>query len=175
MNRQEKAQVIERLHERAGRATFAVVTDFKGLSVEEMTQLRAKLREVNVDYQVVKNTLARRAIKDTELEPLVDHFKENCAIALGYDEPVDMAKALADFAKAMKKKKFKLKLGCLEGKILDEEGVKAISKLPSRPELLGMMLGTMNAVPTNFVSLLANVPRGLLNVLTAVKDQKENA
>ena len=173
MNRQEKAQIIERLREKAGRASIAVVTDFKGLSVEQVTGLRAKLREVGVDYQVVKNTLARIAVNETDCAVLADQFKENCAIALGYDEPVEMAKTLADFAKVTKK--FELKFGCLEGKYLDADGIKELAKLPSKPELLSSMLGTMNAVPTNFVSLMANIPRGLLNCLNGIKEQKEAA
>lgn len=173
VNRQEKAQIIEQLKEKAERASIAIVTDFKGLGVEEFTELRANLRKVGVDCQVVKNTLARLAFTGTDHEVLADKFKENCAIVTGYEDPVAAAKAVADFAKGSKA--FDMRFASLEGKYLDEDGVKALSKLPSKEELLGKTLGTMNAVPTNFVSLLANVPRGLLNVLSAVKDQKEAA
>lgn len=173
MNRQEKAQIIERLHERVGKAGIAVVTDFKGMTVEELTDLRVKLRESGMDYQVVRNTLARLALKDTSHEILADKLKENCAIALGYDEPVSLAKVLTEFAKTSKK--FELRYGALDGKFIDAEGLKALSKLPGKQELLGMLLGTMNAVPTNFVGVLANVIRSFLYALTAIKDQKEAA
>ncbi|GAB7023654.1 50S ribosomal protein L10 [Salidesulfovibrio brasiliensis] len=173
MNRQEKAQIIENLKERASKASIAVVTDFKGLSVEEMDSLRDKLFEVDVDYQVVKNTLARLALEGTDHENLSEHFKENCAIALGYDDPVACAKALADYQKTSKK--FALKFGSLEGKFLDETAVKELAKMPSKPELLSSMLGTMQAVPRNFVCLFANVQRKLLWALTAIKDQQEAA
>jgi large subunit ribosomal protein L10 len=173
MNRQEKAQIIEQLHEKAARASIAVVTDFKGLSVEEITQLRAKCYEVGVDYQVVKNTLARLALKDTDHGELSEHLKENCAIALGYDDPVALAKALADFDKT--NKKFALRFGSLEGKFLDSDGVKELAKMPSKPELLSSVLGTMQAVPRNFVCLFANIERKFLYALTAIKDQKEAA
>ncbi len=173
MNRQEKAQIIEQLNDKAGRASIAIVTDFKGVNVEDITVLRSKLREAGVDYQVVKNSLARLAFEGTEHSVLADMFKENCAVAVGYEDPVAAAKAVAEFAKD--NKNFEIRFGSLEGKYLDVDGVKALSKLPSKDELLGKALGTMNAVPTNFVSLLANVPRGLLNVLNAVKDQKDAA
>ena len=173
MNRQEKARIIEQLNLKAERASIAIVADFKGLDVESFTELRASLREVGVDCQVVKNTLARLAFKDTDHSVLADEFKENCAIVTGYEDPVAAAKAVADFAKGSKS--FKMRFASLEGKYLDESGVTTLSKLPSKEELLGKTLGTMNAVPTNFVSLLANVPRGLLNILSAVKDQKEAA
>nr|WP_321256226.1 50S ribosomal protein L10 [uncultured Pseudodesulfovibrio sp.] len=173
MKRQEKAQIIEQLHEKASRASIAVVTDFKGLSVEEMTILRAKCFEVGVDYQVVKNTLARLALKDTEHGELSEHMKENCAVALGYDDPVALAKALADFGK--ENKKFSMRFGTLEGQFLDSDGVKELSKMPSKPELLSSVLGTMQAVPRNFVCLFANIERKFLYALTAIKDQKEAA
>ena len=173
MNRQEKAQIVSELSEKASRASVAIVTDFKGLTVEHVTELRAKLRDAGVDYQVVKNTLARLAVKDTDHGILAEHFKENCAIALGYDDPVALAKVLADYAKT--NKKFAMKFGSLEGKYLDDEAVKELSRLPSKPEMLAKLLGTMNAVPTNFVGLLANVPRNFLYALNAIKDQKEAA
>ncbi|MDD3312677.1 50S ribosomal protein L10 [Pseudodesulfovibrio sp.] len=173
MNRQEKAQIIEQLHEKAARASIAVVTDFKGLTVEELTVLRAKFYEFGVDYQVVKNTLARLALKDTEHGGLSEHFKENCAVALGYEDPVALAKVLADYDRT--NKKFAIRFGSLEGKFLDSDGVKELAKMPSKPELLSSVLGTMQAVPRNFVCLFANIERKLLWALSAIKDQKEAA
>lgn len=173
MNRQEKAQIIEGLKEKASKASIAVVTDFKGMTVEEMDSLRDKLFEVDVDYQVVKNTLARLALEGTDHAHLSEHFKENCAVALGYDDPVACAKVVANFAKDSKQ--FDLKFASLEGQYLDETAVKELAKMPSRPELLSSMLGTMQAVPRNFVCLFANVQRKLLWALTAIKDQQEAA
>jgi large subunit ribosomal protein L10 len=171
--REEKAEIIERIKDRAGRASIAVVTDFKGLTVEEVTGLRVKLRESGVDYQVVKNTLARIALTDGPHDSIKDKFKEQCAVAFGYEDPVAAAKALVDYAKA--NKKFVIRFASLQGKVIDENGIKALSTMPSKPQLLAQVLGTMNAVPTNFVSVLANVMRGMLNVLTALKDKKEAA
>lgn len=171
--REQKAGIIERLKDRADRASIAVVTDFKGLTVEEVTNLRVKLRASGVDYQVVKNTLARIALTDGPHDTIKERFKEQCAIAFGYEDPVAAAKALVDYAKA--NKKFVIRFASLQGKVIDEEGLKALSTLPSKPQLLAQVLGTMNAVPTNFVSVLANVMRSMLNVLTALKDKKEAA
>ena len=173
MLKARKSEIIEELRAKADRAGIAVVTDFKGLKAEELTDLRVKLRTAGVDYQVVKNTLARKAVKGGTHDALADHFKENCAVAFGYDDPVLTAKVLVDYAKTSKK--FSVKLASLSGKVIDAAGVAELSKLPSKPELLAMTLGTMNAVPTNFVSLFANVIRGALYALTAIKEKKEAA
>ena len=173
MNKAEKAAIVEQLKAKADQACVAVVTDFQGLKVEQMTDLRVKLRAGNVDFQVVKNTLARIAFKDGPHDVLADKFKDCCAIAFGNDDPVVVAKTLADFAKATKK--FEIRYGSLEGKFLDDAELSALAKLPGKEELLAKTLGTMNAVPTNFVGLFANILRGMLYALTAIKDQKEAA
>lgn len=171
MNREEKSQIIGQIKERADKASIALVTDFKGLSAEEITDLRAKIREAGAEYQVVKNTLARIGVADTDHDILKEHFKDNCAVAFGYDDPVALAKAVSDYAKTSKT--FALKYGSLEGKFLSEADLKALADLPSKDQLLGKLLGTMNAVPTNFVGLFANLLRNFLYALNAIKDQKE--
>lgn len=171
MNRAEKAKIIEQLKERADKASITLVSDFKGLKVEDLNALRVKLRESGVDYQVVKNTLARIALEETRHDVIRDSFKDCCALAFGYDDPVLAAKVLADFAK--QNKKFSLRFASLEGKFLDEQAIQELSKLPGREELLAKLLGTMNAVPTNFVGLFANMLRNMLYALNAIKEQKE--
>ncbi len=173
MNRSEKAQIIDQIKAKADRASICVVTDFKGIKVEEMTDLRVQLRKAGVDYAVVKNTLARIAMSGGVHEPLGGKLKENNAIAFGYEDPVAAAKALVEYAKT--NKKFSVHFASLEGKHLSDAQIQDLARLPGKQQLIGMVLGTMNAVPTNFVSLLANVPRGLLNVLTALKDKKAEA
>ena len=171
MNRDEKAVIIKSIREKAQRACIAVVTDFKGLTVEEMTVLRSMLRDNNVEYQVVKNTLARIAFEESPHDVIKDKFKECCAVAFGFDDPVVAAKVLVDFEK--KSKKFQTRFASLEGKYLEAASLKALSELPGREELLAKTLGTMNAVPTNFVCLFANMIRGMLNALNGIKEQKE--
>ena len=173
MNRSGKAAIIEAVKARADKASFAVITDFKGMTVEELTNLRVSLRNAGGEYLVVKNTLARIALTDGTHDAIKDKFHDNCGVAFGFDDPVAVAKALSDFAK--QSKLFELRCASLDGKALDAAQIDALAKLPGREQLLGHLLGTMNAVPTNFVSLFANVLRGLLYALKGIEDQKANA
>lgn len=172
MNRAEKAKVIEDLQQRVQNAGITLVTDFRGLKVNELEELRQKLRENNIDYQVVKNTLARIAFKDSPHQVLQDEFNDCCGIAFGYDDPVVAAKLVSEFAK--KNKKFGLRFASYEGQLLSEESIVELSKLPGREELLAKLLSTCNAVPTQFVGLFANLLRNMLYALNAIKEQKEN-
>ena len=173
MNRSGKAVIIEAVKARADKASFAVITDFKGMTVEELTNLRVSLRNAGGEYLVVKNTLARIALTDGTHNAIKDNFHDNCGVAFGFDDPVAVAKALSDFAK--QSKLFELRCASLDGKAMDAAQIDALAKLPSKEQLLGHLLGTMNAVPTNFVSLFANVVRGLLYALKGIEDQKANA
>ncbi len=170
MNRSEKATIIEAIKAKANKASIAVVTDFKGMPVEEMTRLRVKLRENNADLCVVKNTLAQLALTDGPHDVIKDKFRDNCAIALGHEDPVAVAKVLSEFIKTSKT--LQVRHGSLEGKFLSQVQLEALSKLPGKQELLAQVLGTMNAVPTNFVSLFANMLRGLLYALKAIEEKK---
>jgi large subunit ribosomal protein L10 len=171
VNRTEKKQVIDQLNERVNQASIALVTDFRGLKVEEMETLRTRLRQEGVHYQVVKNTLARLALEETPHAVIKDEFKDCCALALGYDDPVVAAKVLSKFAK--ENKKFSLRFASYAGKTLTAEDIEELSKLPGREELLAKMLGTMNAVPGNFVGLFGNLLRNMLYALNGIKEQKE--
>ena len=173
MNRSEKAAVIEAIKAKASSASFAVVTDFKGMTVEELTNLRVSLRKAGGEYLVVKNTLARIAFTESTHDVIKDKFHDNCGIAFGFEDPVAVAKAVSDFAK--QSKLFKLSCASLDGKEMTPEQVDALAKLPSKEQLLAQLLGTMNAVPTQFVSLFANIQRGLLYALKAIEEQKKAA
>jgi large subunit ribosomal protein L10 len=168
-----KQQITEDLHDRFARSAIIVLTDYKGLDVTSINELRRKLREANIEYQVVKNTLLVRAAEDTEIALIKDHFKGPSAVAISYDDPVAPAKVLTQFAK--ENDKLEIKVGVLNGKVLDVQAIKALAMLPSREVMLAHVLSTINAVPTSFVRVLAEVPRSMLNVLTAIKDQKEAA
>ena len=173
MDRSGKAAIIEAVKARANEASFAVITDFKGMTVEELTNLRVGLRKAGGEYHVVKNTLARIALTGGTHDVIKDKFHENCGVAFGFDDPVAVAKALSDFAK--QSKLFQIRSASLNGKPLAAEQVDALAKLPNKEQLLGQLLGTMNAVPTNFVSLFANILRGLLYALKAIEEQKAKA
>lgn len=173
MNKSEKAVIIEAIRDKSEQASFAAITDFKGMTVEELTGLRVKLREAGGEYHVVKNTLGRIALTDGKHDAIRDKFHENCALAFAFDDPVQVAKALSDFAK--QSKLFQLRCASLDGKAMTAEQIDALAKLPNREQLLGQLLGTMNAVPTNFVSLFANIIRGLLYALKAIEEKKASA
>ena len=170
MNRSQKAAAIAQIKAKAETASIAVVTEFKGMTVEELTRLRVKVRESGGECLVVKNTLARIAFTDGAHDSIKDMFKENCAIVLGFADPVAVAKAVTEFAKTSKL--YEVRHGSLEGKVLSAAQVDDLAKLPSKEQLLGQLLGTMNAVPTSFVSLFANMVRPLLYALKAIEEKK---
>ena len=170
MNKSEKAASIEQVRSRAAEASIVVVTDFKGMSVEELTALRVKIRQAGGEYYVVKNTLARIALSDTTHAVISGNFKENCAIALGFSDPVAVAKAVSDFAKDSKL--FGVRCGSLEGKALSQSDVDALAKMPSKEQLIAQALGTMNQIPTGLVSLMANMIRPLLYALKDLESKK---
>ncbi|MFH1058336.1 MAG: 50S ribosomal protein L10 [Pseudomonadota bacterium] len=173
MNRSEKQVVVDAMAERLGRAKACVLTNFTGLKVEQMTDLRQKLRENSLEYVVVKNTLLKRAGEGSSAALLADELTGPNGLAISYGDPVALAKTLVDFAKA--NPKLELRSGVLEGKLISAAQVADLAKMPSREQLLAMLLGAMNGVPRNLVSVLAAVPRSLLNALNAIKDQKAEA
>jgi large subunit ribosomal protein L10 len=123
-----------------------------------MNDLRRRLRAEAVEYQVVKNSLLVRAADDTEAALIKAHFKGPSAIAISYEDPVAPAKVLTQFAK--ENDKLEIKVGVLNGKVLDVNAIKALAALPSREVLLAQLLATLNSVPTSFVRVLAEIPRG---------------
>ncbi|MGD8292353.1 MAG: 50S ribosomal protein L10 [Desulfobacterales bacterium] len=173
MRLEEKQKITEDLHERFSKSAIVVVTDYKGLDVSSINALRRKLRAEDIEFQVVKNTLLIRAAKDTDVALIQDFFKGPSAVALSYDDPVAPAKILTQFAKD--NQKLEIKGGVLKDKLLDADAIKALAKLPSREVLLGQLLSVLNQVPTSFVRIMAEIPRSMLNVLTAIRDQKEGA
>ncbi|MEJ2200604.1 MAG: 50S ribosomal protein L10 [Desulfuromonadaceae bacterium] len=170
MNRTSKEKVVSELAEKLASAKAAFLADYRGLNVDMVNNLRGQLRGVSVDYLVVKNTLLKLAAKGTSAECLNDHLAGPTAIAIVMDEPVAPAKVLTDFAKA--NPKFELKAGALDGKLLSVDDIKALSELPSREVLLAKVLGSLNAPASNFVGVLAAIPRSLVQVLAAIQDQK---
>jgi len=167
----QKQQITQDLQGRFEKSTIVILTDYKGLDVAAMNDLRRRLREANAEYQVVKNSLLVRASEGNDVTLIKEQFKGPSAVALSYDDPVAPAKVLADFIK--ENKNFEVKVGVLNGKVIDLDGIKALSALPSREVLLAQVLSAMNAVPTALVTALSDVPRRMVNVLQALKDQKE--
>jgi large subunit ribosomal protein L10 len=173
LNIEEKKQFVQDLKQRLGKCCVAILTDYKGLDVQTMTELRAKFREANIEYQVIKNTMLRLASEGTGVEVIRDSFKGPSAIALSYEDPVAPAKILTEFAKT--NDKLEIKIGVMNGKAMDFAAIKALSDLPSREQLLATLLSAMNGVPRALVTALSDVPRRMVNVLQAIKEQKEAA
>ena len=171
VNLEEKKKIAQNLNERFSKAAVIIVTDYKGLDVAAINDLRRKLRQEEVEYQVAKNSLLIRASEETDAALIKDTFKGPNAVAMSYGDPVAPAKILTEFAK--ENKVFEIKIGVMDGKVLDASAIKSLSALPSREVLLGTFVSALNSLPTGFVRTLAEIPRQMLNVLQALKDQKE--
>lgn len=171
MERSKKEQVVAELHEKLGRASAAILTDYKGLSVAEITSLRDSLAAEKVDYQVIKNTLMRLASKETGTTVLEPRLKGTCAVAIAYGDPAVPAKIIKKFAKT--NEKLVVKAGSLGNRLLNADQISALAELPPKEELIAKMLGTLNAVPTGLVTVLSGVPRAFVGVLAAIQRQKE--
>jgi len=172
VNKNDKQRIVEELHTAWTESTAAVVTHYRGLTVSQMGSLRRSLHEADVSLQVVKNTLAKRAAEGTSFKVAEDLFTGPVAIAYGND-PVAMAKAIADFSK--QHEALEIKGGVLDGNMIDVANVKALASLPSREVLLAKMLGSMQSPISGFVRTLAEVPASFVRTLAAIRDQKETA
>jgi large subunit ribosomal protein L10 len=163
--------MVAELHEKLKSASATVLTDYKGMTVTEMTELRNVMVAEQVEYRVIKNTLMRLASQETDAAALEPFLRETCAIAMGYGDPTLPARILKKFTKS--NEKLKIKAGVLGRRLLDAEEVRALADLPTREELLGKLLGTLNAVPTSLVTVLSGVPRAFVGVLAAIQDQRK--
>ena len=169
----QKKELVERLSQELSECEIALIVDYKGLDVLKITDLRAQLRNENVQMEVVKNTLLKRASEGTDAALMKEFFKGPNALILSKDDPVTPAKILAKFAKD--NDKLEIKAAALSGKILSPEEIKQLAKMLSKEELLGKFVFGLNEVSTSFVRALSGVPRSFVNVLNAIKDQKEAA
>ncbi len=172
MDQKGKAEVVEEVRSAYDRSSVAIVSEYRGLTVSEMTELRNEIRNAGAEIRVVKNTLAKRAATGTSFEGLSNYLVGPTIIAFSQD-PVAPAKVLAAFEK--NHENLILKGGILNGKDLDVNGIKALAKLPSREVLIAKLLGTMNGPVQNFVGVLAAVPASLVRALEQVRQQKEQA
>lgn len=170
MNRTEKEQIVQELAQRLTDTTATFLADYRGINVEQATQLRRELTQAGVEYRVVKNKLLKLAAQGTPSEDLQSYCTGPTAIALSGADPVAPAKILSKFAKEVDA--FELKAGVLSGKLLSVADISALADLPSREELLARALSTMNAPVSNFVGTMAAIPRSLVQVLNAIGENK---
>lgn len=169
---EDKKTVVEQVSGVLSDSQTAIVAEYRGLTVQKMTSLRREAREAGVFLRIVKNTLARRAVKDSDFECLDEHLVGPLALAASQD-PVAAAKVLARFDKA--NEAFSIKIGAMSGSLLSIEDINALAKLPGREELLATLVGTMQAPITKFVRTLSEVPSKFVRTLAAVRDAKEAA
>ena len=172
LNREEKAAVIEEVSAQVAQAGSIVLAEYRGLTVEKITQLRKQARESGVYLRVLKNTLVRRAVKDTPYEKLADQMVGPLMYGISAD-PVAPAKLIASFAKA--NDQLVVKGGAMPNVVMDVAGVQALAIMPSREELLAKLLGTMQAPVATFVRTLNEVPTKFVRGLAAVRDKQEAA
>ncbi len=170
-NREVKKQVVNEVRDDLQKAQAAIVTDYRGLDVAQITSLRRALRAENVKYVVVKNTLASIAAHELGLEALDVYLEGPTAIAYGFDDPVAPAKVLTKFAKS--NDKLEIKGGLLEGNVIDVARIKALAELPSRDVLLGMVAGAFASPMTSFAGVSQGLLRKFVGTLDAVREQRE--
>ena len=165
-----KDEKIEKIKEKVDKAQVAILTNYQGLTVEEITKLRRSIQQGGGDYMVTKNTLTKIAIKDTPYEVLSDSLKGPSAIAFGFEDPVSPAKALSKFIKDAKKGE--IVAAVLEGKLLTAQEAKALANLPTKEELYAKMLACVNSPATGIVGSINAVMAQLTRAMAAVRDQK---
>ena len=165
-----KQEKLDEIKSKIEKAKVAIVTEYRGLTVEEITDLRRELQKNNGDYMVTKNTLAKLAVKGTEYEVLTDLFKGPIAIAFGFEDQVAPAKVLVDFVK--KVKKGEIMGAALDGQIFDAKETKKLAELPSKEELYAKLLGSINSPASGIVGSMNAVMSSLVRAIDAVAKQK---
>jgi large subunit ribosomal protein L10 len=176
MNRVEKTELATALKDKFSKAQVAIFADYKGLTATQADDLRRALRTHNTEVKVLKNNVARLLTKDgsmgDEAKSLMDGVVGPTMVAFAYGDPAAAAKVIHKFAQD--NEALKLKESLMGRKRIDASGVEELAKLPSKEVLIAKMLGTLNAPITNFVGVLAAVPRSLVTVLAAVEKKKAN-
>jgi large subunit ribosomal protein L10 len=170
--RETKQQDLDALTEKFQKATSAMVVGFNKLTVSKDNELRNQLREAGVRYEVVKNTLARRAAEGTPFAQAADSFKGVSAVATTEGDPVALSKAISKFAKA-NPEVFSFKVGIVEGKVVSFDDVEAIASLPSKEELISKVMFLINAQAQRLVTVISAVPRNLAIVVKQIGEQKQ--
>jgi large subunit ribosomal protein L10 len=166
----EKAETVAAVQQRLKSAKMAIVTEYRGLSVGQITRLRREIRQASGEYQVIKNTLVRRALQDTVFGDLEKLLEGPNGWVFAYEDPVVLSKALIKFADD--NDKLKIKGGVFEGRFMDTAGVKILSQMPSKPELQAKLLAMINAPATQLVRLMQEPGSRVVRLIESLRKTK---
>jgi len=169
----EKADTVAAVHQRLKAARMAIVTEYRGLSVPQMTRLRREVRQVSGEYQVIKNTLIRRALENTAFGALERLLEGPNGWVFAYDDPVVLSKMLVKFVDD--NEKFAIKGAVFEGEFMDPARVKVLSQMPSKPELQAKLLATIQAPASQLVRLIQEPGARMARLINALSQQKSQA
>lgn len=174
MSRDKKEKIIDNLEEVISNCSIGVLTDYRGLTVSQMTALRRRIQEAGGEYRVVKNTLARLAVARADREELADSFEGPVAIAFGYSDITEIARIITGYIRETRLS-LGIKGGFTSDRVLSPADITTLSTIPSREILLAQLLGQMNSPITSLVRVLASPVRGLAQVLQAQINKMEEA
>jgi large subunit ribosomal protein L10 len=172
MQKELKIKSVKDIKEKFDKSKVVILTDYKGLTMSQMSKLRRKLRPIDAEYKVFKNTLISRAIKGKSYDGIDPLLTGSTAILFGYEDQVAPTKILSEFIKENEKPG--IKGGLLDGKVIDTKTITMLAKLPSREVLLGRVVGTMKAPITNFVLDCKGILSKFVYALSAIRDKKTN-
>lgn len=166
-----KKENIEEIKGKIEKSQSVVLVDYRGLDVEQITELRGKYRDAGVDYKVYKNTMMRFAFKDLGLEDFNEYLKGPSAVAFGYDDPVQAAKITSNFIED--NEELEIKAGIVNGSVVGIDAINNLAKLPSKEVLIGQVLRGFNSPIQGFTNVLQGTIRSLAIVLNAIGEEKE--
>ena len=172
MPTEKKVQIVESLQETFSRCSIGILTDYRGLKTTELTDMRRKLREQGIEYRVVKNSLAQFAAKQVGMDELAGSFEGPVAVAFGYGEIPEAAKALAEYIRTTKST-LSIKSGFLEDRLLSSRDVNTLATLPTREVLISQVMAGIQSPITGLVNVLSAPIRGVMGVLQARIQQLE--